>query len=169
MFGGYILPKVMPNYCLRIFVFEAKKLPRITVHLGSSTECVTPIESLTCVPRMLLGPCLTRLVDVPFPRNTQNSKVINCVISMLSSYFWIKLASEKTHMQPQEYDKKTSFGPWTILSVYLPLNGQKLLKTQQTQGLGTLTHSSEASTSIEILVISLVCLAKDEKNLYKSM
>ena len=55
-------------------------------------------------------------------------------------------------MQPQEYDKKTSFGPWTILSVYLPLNGQRLLKTQQTQGLGTLTHSSEASTSIEILV-----------------
>ena len=28
MFGGYILPKVMPNYCLRIFVSEAKKLPR---------------------------------------------------------------------------------------------------------------------------------------------
>ena len=72
---------------------------------------------------------------------------------MLSSDFWIKLASEKTHMQPQEYDKKTSFGPWTIRSVYLPFN-LRLLKTQtqQTQGLGTLTHSSDASTSIEILV-----------------
>ena len=98
----------------------------IIVHLGSSTECVTPIESLTVVPRVVLGPCLTRLVDVPFPRNTQNSKAINCVISMLSSDFWIKLASEKTHMQPQEYDKKTSFGPWTILSVYLPFKGQTL-------------------------------------------
>ena len=25
---GHILPKVAPNHCLRIFVFEAKKLPR---------------------------------------------------------------------------------------------------------------------------------------------
>ena len=25
---GHILPKVMPNYCLRIFVLEAKKPPR---------------------------------------------------------------------------------------------------------------------------------------------
>ena len=53
---------------------------------------------------------------------------------MLSSDFWIKLASEKTHMQPQEYDKKTSFGPWTILSVYLPLNGQRLLNTWVLKG-----------------------------------
>ena len=75
---------------------------------------------------------------------------------MPSSDFWIKLASEKTHMQPQEYDKKTSFGPWTILSVYLPFNGQRLPKAKQTQGLSILTYSSplkaEASTSIEILV-----------------
>ena len=41
-------------------------------------------------------------------------------------------------MQPQEYDKKSSFGPWTILSVYLPFNVQRLPEAQQTQGLSTL-------------------------------
>ena len=140
---GYILPKVMPNHFLRIFVSEAKKLPRNNSSPGV-IQRVTPIESLTVVPRVVLGPCLTCLEDILFPRNTQNSKAIaNCAITMPSSNLWVKLVSEKkTHAAMSMMKSQVLFPYLTILRVYLPFNGQRLQKAQQTQGVSTLTHSS---------------------------